>query len=54
MKLLLALWSVGYMASAGAHDGHGLAGAHWHASDAFGYAVLGLAVVLAVWAARRK
>ncbi len=37
-----------------AHDGHGLNGSHWHASDAFGYAVLGMAVALAVWAARRK
>ncbi len=54
MKLVLALWSVGCVASARAHDGHGLTGAHWHASDAFGYAVLGLAVMLAVWAARRK
>ena len=37
-----------------AHEGHGLHGSHWHASDTFGYAVLGLAVVLAVWAVRRK
>ncbi len=37
-----------------AHEGHGLSGSHWHASDAFGYVVLGIAVVLAVWAARRK
>ena len=24
-----------------AHDGHGLTGAHWHASDAWGFVVLG-------------
>ena len=49
-SLLLALTAGASLA----HEGHGLNGSHWHASDAFGYAVLGLAVVLAVWAARRK
>lgn len=28
------------------HDGHGLMGAHGHASDAWGFVVLGLAVAL--------
>ena len=37
-----------------AHEGHGLTGTHWHASDSFGFLVLGIAVALAVWAARRK
>ena len=31
-----------------AHDGHGLGGHHWHATDAWG--LVGLAVVLVVWA----
>ena len=35
-----------------AHDGHGLFGSHWHASDALGFVVAGL-LVLAVWAARK-
>jgi hypothetical protein len=37
-----------------AHDGHGVPGvSHWHASDAFGYVVLAMAIGL-VWWARRK
>ena len=44
------------LASTGAwaHGGHGLPGAHWHATDSAGFAVvLGLAV-LAVWLSRDK
>jgi hypothetical protein len=32
-----------------AHDGHGLTGAHWHATDAWGFAALALGVAAAVW-----
>ncbi len=41
--------------AAWAHSGHGLGdGAHWHATDAWGWA-LGLAVAaVALWLARRK
>lgn len=39
---------------AAAHEGHGLAGAHWHGTDVFGYVVLAVAIALAVWAGRRK
>ena len=49
-SLLLALPG----AVAVAHDGHGLHGSHWHASDVLGFVVLGIALALAVWAARRK
>jgi hypothetical protein len=31
-----------------AHDGHGLSGAHWHASDALGFAVA-IVVGVAAW-----
>jgi hypothetical protein len=31
-----------------AHDGHGLQGAHWHSTDAWGFVVLG-ALALAAW-----
>jgi uncharacterized membrane protein YdcZ (DUF606 family) len=37
-----------------AHDGHGLFGAHWHASDAWGFAVLCVLVAAAWWATRGK
>jgi len=41
---------VGAMAQTGAlaHDGHGMAGAHWHATDALGWAVA-IAMGLAGW-----
>lgn len=36
-----------------AHDGHGLWGAHWHASDAFGFVALAVAVGVTVWLSRK-
>ncbi len=47
--LLAALLS----APALAHDGHGLSGSHWHASDSFGWIAAALAVAVGVWIARR-
>ncbi len=35
-----------------AHDGHGLAGTHWHATDAWGFAVAAGLIALAVWLSR--
>ena len=35
-----------------AHDGHGLQGSHWHATDAGTYVLLGALVALAVWLTR--
>jgi len=35
-----------------AHEGHGLSGTHWHATDAWGFAVLAGLVALAVWLSR--
>jgi uncharacterized membrane protein YdcZ (DUF606 family) len=37
-----------------AHDGHGLASAHWHATDAWGWLAVAVVVAAAIWAARRK
>jgi hypothetical protein len=38
-----------------AHEGHGLAPPHWHATDALGFAVLGVIMAAAaLWASRRK
>ena len=34
-------------------DGHGLIGGHWHASDAFGFVALAVAVGVAVWLSRK-
>lgn len=37
-----------------AHEGHGLEGVHSHPSDVWGFLMLGLVVVLAVWFGRKK
>ena len=42
------------LGTASAHDGHGLSGAHLHASDAFGFLVLGVAVALGLWLRGRR
>lgn len=37
-----------------AHEGHGPSGPHWHASDAWGFVVGGVAVAAALWWRGRK
>ena len=37
-----------------AHDGHGLAGSHWHATDAWGFACVAVLAALAIWSSRDK
>jgi hypothetical protein len=36
-----------------AHDGHGLTGTHWHATDVWGFAVVGCLSAAAIWFARK-
>lgn len=35
-----------------AHEGHGLMGDHWHASDTWGFLVLAALVAVAWWSSR--
>ena len=35
-----------------AHDVHGFEGSHWHASDAFGFALLAVAIGVSLWFGR--
>ena len=46
-----ALMLIFMNSTAHAHEGHGLWGTHWHASDTWGFLVL--AVVLAFWFSRK-
>ncbi len=39
-------------APAFAHDGHGLSGSHWHASDTLGLLLVGGAAMAALWLSR--
>ncbi len=36
-----------------AHDGHGLAGSHWHATDVWGFVVVGGLAAAAIWFSRK-
>ena len=38
--------------SAFSHEGHGLSGSHWHASDAWGFVAVGGLLALAIWLSR--
>jgi hypothetical protein len=49
LKLLSFVFAWLACAPALAHEGHGLAGSHWHVADAWGFAALGLGLAAAVW-----
>ena len=53
MRTLSLFTSLFAASAAHAHDGHGLAGGHWHATDALGWVALAAAVALGVWISRR-
>ncbi len=36
-----------------AHEGHGFAGSHWHASDVAGLAALSALIAVAVWLSKK-
>ncbi len=36
-----------------AHDGHGMAGSHWHATDVWGFVVVGCLSAVAIWFSRK-
>lgn len=46
-RLLLPAWAL--PAAAWAHDGHGLDGSHWHATDVIGFVVLFVIGAIAAW-----
>ena len=35
-----------------AHEGHGMEGTHWHATDAWGFIVVGVLIVFTIWLTR--
>ena len=36
-----------------AHNGHGLAGAHWHPTDALGFVAVAAMIAVAIWLSRK-
>ncbi len=53
-KLIAACASLGVPLLAAAHDGHGLQGSHWHASDTWGFVTLAAIAAAALWLGRKK
>jgi hypothetical protein len=50
---LIAAYALFYWGkSAFSHEGHGLQGVHWHASDAGSFVALAVAIAVAVWLSR--
>ena len=35
------------------HDGHGLTGMHWHATDAWGFVAVAAMIAVAIWLSRK-
>jgi hypothetical protein len=55
MKASFATFALAASTLAQAHSGHGATGAHWHATDAWGFVALGLAAIAAaLWMRRGK
>ncbi len=52
LKLAATFASTNFASAVFAHDGHGQANAHWHATDAWGFVALGVMLVVAVWLSR--
>jgi hypothetical protein len=36
-----------------AHDGHGLTGTHWHATDLWGFVAMAVLVAIVIWHSRK-
>lgn len=53
-RTLIAFATLGaaVAAPAFAHEGHGLFGTHWHASDAWGFVIVAALAAAAWWASR--
>ena len=49
LNLLAFCLALAVSAPALAHDGHGLAGSHWHVTDAWGFVALGVGLAAAIW-----
>jgi Co/Zn/Cd efflux system component len=54
MKHTLTLFALLWAVAAQAHDGHGLQGAHWHATDVAGFVVAVVAAAAFLWWRGRK
>ena len=52
-RLIAALAACAMTAQAQAHEGHGLFGPHWHATDSLGFVDLAVGIGAAIWLSRK-
>ena len=48
-KPLASLMLSPFVSNAMAHDGHGLAGLHWHIADVVGFVVFAALIGMVIW-----
>ena len=53
MKFFIALTTALATAPVFAHEGHGLVGSHWHATDALGFVGVAAVIGIAIWMSRK-
>jgi hypothetical protein len=53
IKFIAACTGILGAAPAFAHEGHGLAGVHWHATDTWGFVAVAAMVAVAIWLSRK-
>jgi hypothetical protein len=52
LKLIAASAGISWANGVFAHDGHGLSGIHWHATDTWGFVAVAALAGLAMWWSR--
>ena len=52
-KLIAACACITWSTTSFAHDGHGLGGIHWHATDAWGFVAVAGMIAVAVWLSKK-
>lgn len=53
IKLVAAYPGILVTTAAFAHEGHGLTGVHWHATDTWGFVAVAAMVAVAIWLSRK-
>ena len=52
-KLIAVSVGITLANTAFAHDGHGIAGLHWHATDAWGFVAVAGMIAAAIWLSKK-
>jgi hypothetical protein len=52
LRIIAASAGITWAGASFGHDGHAMTGAHWHATDAWGFVALAAMTALAIWWSR--